>query len=276
MSVSLPACEDALGILRARLEGFAPEILLILGSGLGFLAGEAEDPVAIPYADIPGFPVSTAPGHEGRFVFGRLAGRRVMMMQGRFHYYEGYTMDEVVNPVYIASLLGARGLLVTNAAGAVDTGWAVGDVMLITDHLKLFGDSPLRGPNPGGYLRFPDMTATYTPALRAVARRTAESLGVTLREGVYMFFPGPQYETPAEIRAARALGAGAVGMSTVPEVIAARHAGLSVLGFSLLCNMAAGVLDAPLTEEDVLSAADAARPRFSSLVLGCLAGWPEA
>jgi len=258
--------------LRERLGPFSPDVLLILGSGLGFLAGEAKDAVSIPYAELPGFPTSTAPGHEGRLVFGRMAGRQVMVMQGRFHGYEGYDTDTLALPVYIAAALGARTLLVTNAAGAVNTAWAPGDVMLITDHIKLFGDSPLRGPNPPGHDRFPDMTFCYTPSLFETARRAAQKLSIPLREGVYMVFPGPQYETPAEIRAARALGADAVGMSTVPEVIAARHAGMDVLGFSLLSNMAAGVLPQKLTEREVLDTAAAARPVFSRLVIACLEG----
>jgi len=262
------------GQLREALHGFAPEALLILGSGLGFLADEASEPTVVSYAELPGFPVSTAPGHEGRLVFGQIAGRPVMVMQGRFHYYEGYGMDALALPVYIAAELGARVLLVTNAAGAVNTAWAPGDIMLISDHIRLSGDSPLRGPNPPGRVRFPDMTFCYNPSLRALARRAAETLSIPLREGVYMYFPGPQYETPAEIRAARILGADAVGMSTVPEVIAARHAGLEVLGFSLLCNMAAGVLSKRLTEGEVLETAAAARPAFSALVLKCLGNFP--
>jgi purine-nucleoside phosphorylase len=263
--------DRAASALRARLGDFVPEALLVLGSGLGYLADEVKDALPVPYDALPGFPVSTAPGHMGRFVFGELAGRRVMVMQGRFHGYEGYGMDEVALPLYTAARLGASAMLVTNAAGAVNTVFSPGDIMLITDHLKLFGDSPLRGPNPPGHDRFPDMTFCYTPALLTVARQAADALGIPLREGVYMYFPGPQYETPAEIRAARALGADAVGMSTVPEVIAARHAGLDVLGFSLLCNMAAGVSGQPLSEGEVLDAAAAARPVFSRLVLRCLA-----
>ena len=256
--------------LKERLGDFSPEALLILGSGLGFLADEARDPIIFPYEQLTGFPVSTAPGHEGRLVFGTLAGRRVMIMQGRFHGYEGYDMETLALPVYLAHELGAHILLVTNAAGAVNTAWAPGDIMLITDHIKLFGDSPLRGPNPPGHVRFPDMSFAYAPALRESARRAAAKLSIPLREGVYMYFPGPQYETPAEIRTARVLGADAVGMSTVPEVIAARHAGLEVLGFSLLCNMAAGVSPHLLTEQEVLDTAAKARPVFSALVLESL------
>ncbi|MDR1158393.1 MAG: purine-nucleoside phosphorylase [Oscillospiraceae bacterium] len=294
-------CEDALLFLRARLCGFTPEVLLILGSGLGSLADElaapiddvtsaacAADsgksrgsdgggrPVFVPYGEIPGWPASTAPGHAGRLVFGLLAGRRVMVMQGRLHHYEGHEMAVIARPVYLAAALGARVLCVTNAAGAVNAGWAKGDIMLISDHIRLFGDSPLRGENPPSLARFPDMSDVYTPSLRAVAREAARTLGLTLREGVYMFFPGPQYETPAEIRAARALGADAVGMSTVPEVIAARHAGLSVLGLSLLSNMAAGLQTAPLDGAEVLQAGEERGAVFSALVRRCLERLPEA
>jgi purine-nucleoside phosphorylase len=270
---------DCADHLRRKLDDFEPEAALVLGSGLGFMADSVEDAVAIPYADIPGFPVSTAPGHTGRLVFGLLAGRRVAVMQGRFHTYEGYDNAKVVFGVRALRILGAETLIVTNACGGVNESYAPGDIMLITDHIKLFGDSPLRGPNDSVLgPRFPDMSNTYTPELREVARRAAAKLGVALREGVYMFFPGPQYETPAEIRAARALGADAVGMSTIPEVIAARHAGMRVLGFSLVCNMAAGMKKLShdtaheLSEQEVLDTAEASKDTFSRLLLACLEG----
>lgn len=254
-----------------RLNGFRPEVLLILGSGLGYLAGQVEDPVTVPYGEIPHFRTSTAPGHAGQFVFGALRGKRVAVMQGRFHYYEGYTFGEVTYPVRVLRLLGADKVIVTNAAGCVNTAWPAGTLMVIDDHIKLALDSPLRGENlPEFGVRFPDSSFNYTPALRALADDVAAEKGIRVEHGVYLYMPGPQYESPAEIRAIRTLGADAVGMSTVPEVIVASHAGMQVLGFSLLTNMAAGILDAPLSEEEVLEAAEAGKERFSALVLGCL------
>lgn len=263
--------QESAEALRRRLNGFVPEILLILGSGLGALGDQVEDPVAVPYDEVPHMKHSTAPGHEGRFVFGRLAGRNVAVMQGRLHAYEGWSFADTAFPVRLLRLLGAETLLVTNAAGAVNETFSVGDIMLITDHIKLFAGSPLTGPNVEELgPRFPDMSHVYTPELQAAARDAADALGLTLRQGVYMYFPGPQYETPAEIRAARLLGADAVGMSTVPETIAAAHCGMRVLGFTLCTNMAAGVLDRPLTGEEVIEAGAAAAPRFQALVRACL------
>lgn len=257
--------------IRARLEGRSPKVLMVLGSGLGYLGDVVENAVRIPYGEIPNFPVSTAPGHAGRLVVGSLAGKEVAVMQGRFHTYEGYSAEEVVYALRVLRLLGVEALIVTNASGAVNTSYRAGDIMLIADHIKLFGFNPLTGPNlPEFGTRFPDSSFLYTPALRALAKDCAAELGITLKEGVYMFFPGPSYETPAEIRAARILGADAVGMSTVPEVLAAGHCGMKVLGFSLVCNMAAGILDQPLSEQEVLDAAEAAKRSFSALVLKCL------
>ena len=257
--------------LRGRLGGFVQEVLMILGSGLGFLGDEVEHPTCVDYADIPYFKHSTAPGHKGRFVFGTLSGRRVAIMQGRMHTYEGYTMEEASYAVRVARMLGAETMIVTNAAGAVREDFRPGDIMLITDHIKLFAGSPLTGPNLDGFgPRFPDMTHAYDMGLQNTARTAAAKLNQTLREGVYMFFPGPQFETPAEIRAARILGADAAGMSTVPEVITANHCGMKVLGFTLCANMAAGILDRPLSEQEVLEAAEQAKGRFSALVRACL------
>ena len=262
---------ESADFLRGKLDGFVPEVLMILGSGLGFLGDEAEDAICVDYADIPHFKHSTAPGHKGRFVFGTLGGKRVAVMQGRMHTYEGYTMEEVAYAVRVIRLLGAEKMIATNAAGAIREEFAAGDIMMITDHIKLFGGSPLTGPNLSEFgPRFPDMTRAYDPELQQIARDCAAQLGMTLREGVYMFFPGPQFETPAEIRAARILGADAAGMSTVPEVIAAAHCGMKILGFTLCANMAAGILPQPLSEEEVLEAAEAAREPFSDLVRACL------
>ena len=229
--------------LEARLGTFRPKILLILGSGLGSLGEAVEDPIAVPYEQIPHMKRSTAPDHAGRFLFGRLAGQDVAVMQGRLHTYEGWSFQDVTYPVRVLRLLGAETLVVTNAAGAVNTAFSAGDIMLITDHIKLFGVSPLCGPNLEEFgPRFPDMSHVYTPRLQDTAREAAEELSIPLRQGVYMYFPGPQYETPAEVRAARVLGADAVGMSTVPEAIVAAHCGMEVLGFTLCSNMAAGIL----------------------------------
>ena len=204
-------------------------------------------------------------------MFGRLEGKNVAVMQGRMHHYEGYSYQEVAYAVRVLRLLGCQPLLVTNAAGCVRTDWEAGELMLITDHIKMFSESPLRGENlPEFGVRFPDASHLYTPRLQQLARETAKEQGIDLREGVYFYCYGPQYETPAEIRAARLLGGDAVGMSTAPEVIVAAHCGMEVLGFTLLSNMAAGILDQPLTEQEVLDAGVAAREMFSGLVRACL------
>lgn len=257
--------------LRGKLGDFQPQVAMILGSGLGVMGDLVERPVAVPYGEIPHFKQSTAPGHKGQFVFGALAGKRVAVMQGRMHTYEGYSGEEVAYAVRVLRLLGAQTLIVTNASGAVNTEFHAGEIMLIQDHILLFPFTPLRGQNLDEFgARFPDMSTVYSPELRALALSCAKELGVHLNVGTYMFFPGPQYETPSEVRAARLLGADAVGMSTVPEAIAARHCGMQVLGFSLTTNMAAGVLDQPLSEEEVLVTAEAAKEDFSALVMKCL------
>lgn len=257
--------------IRDRLGDFIPKVAMVLGSGLGYMGDEVEGAVAIDYLDIPNFKASTAPGHKGRLVFGTLEGQRVAVMQGRTHHYEGYSYEEVSYAVRVLRLLGCSTLVVTNAAGCINLEWSAGDLMLITDQIKLFMESPLRGPNlPEFGPRFPDSSTLYSPALREVARRAAAALGIELREGVYMYFPGPQYETPAEIRFARTAGADAAGMSTAPEVITAAHCGMQVLGFTLLSNMAAGILPQPLTEQEVLDAGEAAKEKFSRLLLECL------
>lgn len=263
--------QESADYLRAKLGDFVPEVALVLGSGLGELGEQVQTPIFVPYGDIPHFRASTTLGHKGRLVFGMLEGKAVAVMQGRMHYYEGYSMEQVCYAVRVLRLLGCSKLIVTNAAGCINTDWDAGDVMLITDHLKLLGDSPLRGENlPQFGTRFPDCTTLYAPRLREIARQVAQSQGIPLREGVYMFFPGPNYETPAEIRAARVLGADAAGMSTAPEALIAHHCGMEVLGFSMLCNMAAGILPQPLDEQEVLDAADAGKEKFTALVRGCL------
>lgn len=263
--------QESAAAIRAKIGEFKPDVAMVLGSGLGYLGDLVEDAVVVPYGEIPHFKVSTAPGHKGQLVFGRLNGKSVAVMQGRMHHYEGYSYEEVSYAVRVLCLLGSETLLVTNAAGCINREWNVGDLMLITDHIKLFMESPLRGENiPEFGPRFPDASHLYTPALQEVARGAAADLGIELREGIYMYFPGPQYETPAEIRFARVAGADAAGMSTAPEVITAAHCGMRVLGFTLLSNMAAGILDQPLSEQEVLDAAAAAKEQFSKLVLTCL------
>ena len=263
--------QESAAALREKIGDFVPKALLILGSGLGALGDEVENPVVVPYEQVPHMKHSTAPDHKGQFVFGRLSGQDVAVMQGRLHAYEGWSFADAAYPVRVLRLLGAETLLVTNAAGAVNDAFDVGDIMLITDHIKLFGNSPLWGTNVEEFgPRFPDLSHVYTPALQSKAREAAKALGLRLQEGVYMYFPGPQYETPAEVRAARILGADAVGMSTVPEAIVAAHCGMDVLGFTLCTNMAAGVLDQPLSGDEVIEAGRIAAPRFAALVKACL------
>ena len=257
--------------VRERLGGFTPKVAMVLGSGLGGLGDEVENPIIIDYKDIPHFKASTAPGHKGRLIFGTLEGQKVAVMQGRTHHYEGYSYEEVSYAVRVLRLLGCDTLIATNAAGCVNTAWKAGDLMLITDHIKMFSESPLRGENlPEFGVRFPDASHLYTVRLQELARQTARERGIPLREGVYFYCYGPQYETPAEIRAVRALGGDAVGMSTAPEVSVAGHCGMEVLGITLLSNMAAGILDQPLSEQEVLDAAEEAREKFTGLVRACL------
>ena len=271
MNYTFAQYKESADYIRGRIGGFAPKVAMILGSGLGYMGDIVENAVAVSYQDIPHFKVSTAPGHKGQLVFGTLEGQNVAVMQGRMHHYEGYSYEEVAYAVRVLRLLGCGTLIVTNAAGCINLEWKAGELMLITDHIKFFMESPLRGENiPEFGVRFPDASHLYTPALQELARQTAKELDIPLREGVYMYFPGPQYETPAEIRAARVLGADAAGMSTAPEVITAGHCGMQVLGFTLLSNMAAGILDQPLSEQEVLDAAEAAKEKFSGLIRACL------
>ena len=264
-------CESA-DMIAAHLGDFRPEVLLVLGSGLGFLGDRVEARTCVSYADIPHFRASTAPGHEGRFVFGELRGKRVAVMQGRMHCYEGYTMEDAAYACRVIRLLGAKTMIVTNAAGAVNTDYQAGDLMLISDHIKLFGMSPLRGPNLDEFgPRFPDMTHAYDVGLQKLAREVAGKLGIALREGVYCWMNGPTYESPAEIRMARILGGDAVGMSTVPETIVARHSGMDVLGLSCITNMAAGILDQPLTHQEVMETGERVKDTFRALVDGVIA-----
>jgi len=247
------------------------EIGLILGSGLGVLAEEIESPTVIPYREIPNFPVSTVEGHAGQLVTGQLEGKRVVAMQGRFHYYEGYAMQQVVFPVRVMSKLGIKALFVTNAAGGINHGFEPGDLMIIMDHINLTGANPLLGPNDDGFgPRFPDMSEAYDRKLIELAKKAASEQKIKLREGVYAGLTGPSYETPAEIKYLRSIGVDAVGMSTVPEVIVANHAGLRVLGISCITNMAAGVLPQKLTHQEVMETAERVREKFVKLVKGII------
>ena len=249
----MPDLAAAVAAVRARTAA-APALALVLGSGLGGLAEAAEDPVVVPTEEIPGYPRSTVAGHAGRLVFGRLGGREVLLVQGRVHLYEGHPPRALGFPVRLAHALGARRLVLTNAAGGLHADWPPGALMLITDHLALAFASPLAGPVGAGEARFPDLSAPYDPAWMALAERVAEDRDLAVRRGVYVWTAGPSYETPAEIRFFRKIGGDAVGMSTVPEVIQAAALGMKVLGVSTITNLAAGLHAAPLNHEDVLEA----------------------
>lgn len=244
-----------------------PEIAIILGSGLGRFAAEIQNPIEINYEDIPNFLVSTVDSHAGKLIFGEVSGKKVLCMAGRFHSYEGYDYEQLVIPIRLFKLLGVKATILTNAAGAVNTNYCVGDIMVVSDHIKLNGDSPLRGKNIDYFgPRFFDVTDMYTKKLRELALSCAEGSGLTFHEGVYMFFTGPQFETPAEIRAARLLGADAVGMSTVTEALTAAQCSMPLLAFSVMTNMAAGVLNRKLTDEEVGVAAAEISDRFTAYI----------
>lgn len=244
-----------------------PKIGLILGSGLGVLADDIKDAVKISYSDIPGFPESTVEGHAGQLVLGKLNGVMVAAMQGRFHFYEGYTMDKVTFPVRVMKELGIETLIVTNAAGGINESFEPGDLMLISDHINNTGTNPLIGLNDDNLgVRFPDLSEAYSKRLRLLAKNTAGKIGLSIKEGVYVANTGPSYETPAEIRMLRVMGGDAVGMSTVPEVIAARHSNLEVLGISCISNMAAGILDQPLSHDEVIETTEKVKSSFLQYV----------
>ncbi len=270
--VHLPASR----FLAERLGDFGPRVGLVLGSGLGFFADERIDAVStVPYADIPDFPRSTVEGHAGQWVAGRVAGQPVLCMQGRFHFYEGYGMDQLALPVRIMRELGVEILILTNAAGGVREGMRPGDFMLLSDHINFIGANPLRGPNADAFgTRFPDMSVPYDTELRARARQAAADLAIPLAEGVYLAVSGPSFETPAEIRAFRTLGADAVGMSTVPECIVARHCGMRVCAVSCITNLASGLTGEALTHEEVAETADRVRRPFANLIEGLLTRLP--
>ena len=258
--------EHATRVIRSRVS-VEPRIALVLGSGLGSFANDFEEPVGIPYEEIPGFVRSTAQGHAGRLVVGKIESVPVLAMQGRVHYYEGYSLEEVTFPVRTFSLLGVKTLVLTNAAGGINVELTQGALMVISDHLNLMGVNPLRGPNDERFgPRFPDMSAVYSPELQELAIDQARTIGVNLRRGIYGALSGPSYETPAEIHLLRTLGADAVGMSTVPEAIVARHMGLNVLGISCITNMAAGISDQPINHEEVMATGDLVSDTFSELL----------
>jgi len=262
---SAQAASQAAAAIRNRTDAQAT-IAVILGSGLGGLGRKIGEAVRIPFVDIPGFPEATVVGHEGAVIVGTLGGREILALSGRFHLYEGHPAALAAFPVRVFHALGARDLFVSNAAGGISPKLAVGDLMMISDHLNLMGTNPLVGDLQEGDIRFPDMTDAYDPGFRRILRTTAEKLGITLREGVYAGLLGPSYETPGEVKMLRMLGADAVGMSTVPEVIAANHMGIPVFGISCITNMAAGILPQKLTHQEVMDTTERVKEQFMSLL----------
>ena len=264
---------EAAELLKAILGSYCPRIGIVLGSGLGAVADSVTEPIVIPYAEIPYFPRSTVEGHTGRIVAGMLGGVPVAVMQGRVHYYEGYTPQQVTFPMRVLGALGVRSVVLTNAAGGIREGYNVGQLVALADHINHMGWNPLIGPNEprfrthdGAGLRFFDMTEAYSKRLRALAQESAREEGFALDEGVYLAVSGPSFETPAEIRAFRTLGATLVGMSTVPETIVARHMGIEVLGISCVTNLAAGLGDTPLSHQDVSEAGHVVERRLAALL----------
>ena len=257
---------EAAEYIKAKIGGEA-ELGIILGSGLGALGKMLKDPIEIPYAEIPNFLLSTVTGHAGKFIFGTLQGRRILCMSGRFHSYEGYSFEQLSLPVRVIKLVGIRALIMTNAAGGVNLDYRPGDIMLITDHICFSGTSPLRGPNLDEFgLRFFDTSRMYTPELLEIARECSKNYSLRFHEGVYFWMSGPQFETPAEIRAIRTLGGDVVGMSTVTEALTAAHCGLPVLGISVVTNMAAGILNQQLAHTEVMDTASMIEEQFSGFV----------
>ena len=246
---------------------FVPEIALILGSGLGALADEIDIRAELDYKDIDDFPISTVPGHKGRFVFGYMDGVTVVIMQGRVHYYEGYPMTDIVLPTRLMRLMGAKVLFVTNASGGCNPTFSAGDFMLITDHIANFVPSPLIGANFDELgTRFPDMSEIYDKDLRDIVIKTAKDLDIKLQQGVYIQLTGPNFETPSEVKMCRMLGADAIGMSTACEAVAANHAGMKIVGISCVCNLACGLSENPLSHKEVIEASDKAAPLFKKLI----------
>lgn len=264
--------EKSVDFIRGKIGAFEPEIGIVLGSGLGELADEYCE-IAIPYSEIPGFEASTVSGHKSRLVFAEINGKKVVMMQGRFHYYEGHPIQKVVFPIKVMKKLGVKTVILTNAAGGVNPAFNPSDLMIITDHINHMNVNPLIGPNDDKMgVRFPDMSEVYSPELVELTKKTASKLGIDVQEGVYMALTGPSYETPAEVRMARIVGADAVGMSTVPEAIVAKWAGMNVIGISCICNSAAGVSTVALSHDDVIHAASIAKERFKKLIKEIIKG----
>jgi len=258
--------EHAARVIRARTK-LEPRIALVLGSGLGGFADDFDEAVGVPYEEIPGFVRSTAQGHAGRLVIGKVDTVPVVAMQGRVHYYEGYSLEEVTFPIRTFKLLGVKTLILTNASGGINVQLNQGTLMVISDHVNLMGDNPLRGPNDERFgPRFPDMTAVYSRELQEIVMEEANAIGADVRRGIYGGLSGPSYETPAEIHLLRNLGADAVGMSTVPEAIVARHMDVEVLGISCITNMAAGISDEPINHEEVMATGDRVRDTFAQLL----------
>jgi purine-nucleoside phosphorylase len=257
--------ERAAQMIRARAGDVA--VAIVLGSGLGAFADDLTDAVTIPYAEIPGFARSTVEGHAGRLVIGKTGNVAIAAMQGRFHFYEGYSLEQVTFPTRVLKLLGVHTLVLTNAAGTLNIEFTPGSLMVISDHLNLLGDNPLRGQNDERFgPRFPDLSSVYTPELQTVVIDEARAMGLEMRRGVYASLAGPSYETPAEIHMMRTLGADAVGMSTVPEAIVARHMSMRVLGISCITNLAAGVSDEPIDHSQVMATGERVRAQFSELL----------
>jgi purine-nucleoside phosphorylase len=262
--------EQAARTIRSRTS-LEPRVAVVLGSGLGGFADEFAEAVAIPYGEIPGFATSTAEGHAGRLVIGKVGPVPVVAMQGRVHYYEGYSLEEVTFPIRVFKLLGIKRLILTNAAGGIDIELSQGALMVISDHLNLMGVNPLRGPNDERFgPRFPDVSEAYSRELQQQAVEVARTLGIEIRRGIYAALAGPSYETPAEIHMFRACGADAVGMSTVPETIVARHMGIEVLGISCITNMAAGISDEPINHAEVMETGRRVRDTFTKLLRGVI------
>lgn len=262
--------QEAADAIRARV-GNVPRISVVLGSGLGNFANALSGGLSMPYDTLPHWPAARVIGHEGRLVVGRIGGRAVAALAGRAHVYEGYDLSTVTFAVRVLGLLGVKILILTNAAGGINTSFARGALMLIDDHINLMGDNPLSGPNDDRFgPRFPDMTDVYSKRLRKIAEEAAHHVGLPLRNGIYAALKGPSYETPAEIRYLRTIGADAVGMSTVPEAIVARHMGIEVLGISCISNMAAGVLPQPLNHDDVMETTRRVRAQFIALLEGII------
>jgi len=261
---------ETIDFITSIIKDFRPELGLILGSGLGEIADEVGG-VRIPYCEIPGFANSTVQGHKGSLVFAEVNGKKCVFMQGRYHFYEGHTLQKIIYPVRVMKQLGVKTLILTNAAGGINPDFKGGDLMIITDHINLMGSNPLIGMNDDSVgVRFPDMSEVYKKHLREIALNEAKKLNINIKQGVYAASTGPSYETPAEVRMLKVIGADACGMSTVPEAIAANHAGMDVLGISCITNMAAGIQNKALSHEEVVEQADVIKGSFKSLILNVI------